>query len=95
MRKMSVAQAENSFQSSGGAPRSSQMMGIGYGSQTSATSSHSPRSTTRSTSSLTTVRMVGRSRFAEAGVKAGATRRRSRAWPSPSMVRIDWRRSPP
>ena len=42
MRKMSVAQPENSFQSSGGAPSSSQMIGMGYGSQTSATSSHSP-----------------------------------------------------
>jgi hypothetical protein len=29
MRKMSVAQAEKSFQSSGGAPSSSQMMGMG------------------------------------------------------------------
>ena len=90
MRKMSVAQAENSFQSWGGAPSSSQMIGIGYGSQTSATRSHSPLAATRSKSSSTTARMVGRSRLAEAGVKAGATRRRRRAWLSPSMVRIDW-----
>ena len=42
MRKMSVAQPENSFQSSAGAPSSSQMIGIGYGSHTSATSSQRP-----------------------------------------------------
>ena len=65
------------------------MMGMGYGSQTSATSSHSPWSAIRSTSSPTTARMVGRSRLAEAGVNAGATRRRRRAWPWPSMVRMD------
>ena len=33
--------------------------------------------------------MVGRSRLAEAGVKAGATSRRRRACPAPSMVRMD------
>jgi len=35
MRSTSLAQRLNSFQSSFGAPRSSQMIGIGYGSQMS------------------------------------------------------------
>ncbi len=42
MRKMSVAQFEKSFQSSFGAPSNSQMIGIGYGSHRSSTSSHRP-----------------------------------------------------
>ena len=42
--EMSVAHAENSFQSLFGAPSNSQMIGIGYGSQTSATSSQRPSS---------------------------------------------------
>ena len=68
------------------------MIGIGYGSQTSATKSHSPRSATASSSSPMTSRMNGRSRLAAAGVKAGATSRRTRACSSPSIERIDGRR---
>ena len=92
-RKMSVAQAEKSFQSSFGAPSSSQMIGIGYGSQMSPTNSHVPDASTSSISCDTTWRMNGRSRSAALGVKAGATRRRSREWASPSRPRIDrcWR----
>ena len=93
MRKISVAQLENSRQSSGGAPSSWQMMWIGYGSQTSATSSQFPTPTTGSTRALTTSRMAGRSRLAAAGVNAGATSRRRRACGGPSMARIDSPRS--
>src|SRR5689334_17955474 len=90
MRKMSVAQLENSFQSSFGAPSSSQMIGIGYGSHTSSTNSQRPVAATLSTSPLMTSRMNGRSRSADFGVNAGAASRRRRAWFGPSIVRIDW-----
>ena len=58
----------------------------------SATNSQSPVGATRRPASDTTARMIGRSRSADAGVKAGATRRRRRACSSPSMDRIDCRR---
>ena len=68
------------------------MIGIGYGSHTSVTRSHRPIADTESTSSLMTLCMNGLRRSAEAGVNAGATKRRRRVWRSPSIDRIDSRR---
>ena len=79
----------NSCQSSFGAPSSSQMIGIGYGSQMSAAMSARPAvgdvvdEPARSTS-----RMNGRSRSAARGENAGATSRRSRVCTSPSADRM-------
>ena len=70
------------------------MIGMGYGSQTSATRSQRPWGANASTSSLTTSRMKGRNRSAAFGVNAGATRRRSRLWSSPSVLRMDGRSLP-
>ncbi len=89
IRKMFVAQSEKSFQSSFGAPSSSQMIGIGYGSQRSATSSQEPRSAKVSTSPFTTSRMNGRRRSVARGVKAGEARRRNRVCSGPSIDRIE------
>ena len=89
MRKMLVAQPEKSFQSSFGAPRSSQMIGIGYGSHTSSTSSHEPRAANESTRPFTTSRMKGRRRSVAFGVNAGDARRRSLVCSAPSIDRID------
>ena len=92
MRSTSVAQRLNCFQSSFGAPSSSQMIGIGYGSQMSTATSARPVGATASTSSSTTSRMNGRSRSAARGENALPTRRRSRVCSSPSADRIDVRR---
>ena len=92
IRKISVAQCENRCQSSRGAPSSSQMIGIGYGSQTSATKSHSWRS------SIAVEQLadhLGHERPEPAGgrgVNAGDTSRRTRVCSSPSIERIDGRR---
>ena len=92
MRSTSVAHRLNSFQSSFGAPRSSQMIGIGYGSQMSTAMSARPRGATSSTSPSTTSRMNGRSRSAARGEKARPTSRRNRVCSSPSADRIEVRR---
>ena len=68
------------------------MIGMGYGSHTSPTSSSRPVGTTGSRSRSITSRMYGRKRSAALGVNAGATIRRSRPCSSPSVVRIDGRR---
>ncbi len=57
MRSRSVAHRLKSFQSSSGAPSKRQMIGIGYGSHTSATNSVLPASANGSTSRLITSRM--------------------------------------
>ena len=62
MRKMSVAHAENSCQSDFGAPNSSQMIGMGYGSQNSTARSAWPRSVNVSSNPVTTDRMYGAER---------------------------------
>ena len=92
MRSMSSAQRLKSFQSSFGAPSSSQMIGIGYGSQMSTAMSARPSAATASTSPSMTSRMNGRRRSAARGENAGPTSRRSRVCSSPSADRIDVRR---
>ena len=90
MRKMSVAQPEKSFQSSFGAPSSSQMIGIGYGSHTSSTSSHRPRAANVSTRPFDDLahERAAADRW-PSGVNAGDARRRSRVCSAPSIDRID------
>ena len=66
IRSTSDAQRLNSCQSSFGAPSSSQMIGIGYGSQMSTAMSDRPVGATGSTSEFTTSRMNGRRRSASA-----------------------------
>ncbi len=93
MRSTSSAHRLNSFQSSFGAPSSSQMIGIGYGSQMSMAKSARPVGATASTSPPITSRMNGRRRSAARGENALPTSRRSRVCSSPSADRIDvrWR----
>ncbi|CAB4664191.1 unannotated protein [freshwater metagenome] len=78
INKISVARRLNSFQSSFGAPSSSQIMGMGYGSQMSRTTSARPDAMNGSRSELTVSRMNGRRRSALRGENAGATSRRKR-----------------
>ncbi len=92
MRSTSAAHRLNSFQSSFGAPSSSQMMGIGYGSQMSTAKSARPDGATASTNPPITSRMNGRNRSAARGENALPTSRRSRVCSSPSADRIDVRR---
>ena len=91
--KISVASRLKSFQSSFGAPNNSQIMGMGYGSQMSRTTSAFPDAVNGSRSELTVSRMNGRSRSALRGENAGATSRRKRTCTSPSAFKIEtWRR---
>ena len=86
--RMSPAQRLNNCQSFFGAPSSSQMIGIGYGSQMSVAKSARPAAATLSTSPPMTSRMNGRRRSAARGENAGATRRRRRVCMSPSADRM-------
>ena len=86
--RMSLATRLKNCQSSLGAPSSSQMIGIGYGSQMSTAMSARPAGATASTSPSTTSRMNGRSRSAARGENAGPTRRRRRVCTSPSADRM-------
>ena len=88
--KMSAATLLKSFQSFFGAPRSSQIIGIGYGSQTAETKSAEPVFAIGSTSEFSTSRMMGRKRSATRGLNAGATSRRSRTCSGPSADRIEF-----
>ena len=91
--KISEARRLKSLQSSFGAPNNSQIMGMGYGSQMSLTTSALPEAVNGLRSEFTVSRMKGRSRSALRGENAGATRRRKRTWTSPSAFKIEtWRR---
>ena len=86
--KMSSVQLENSSQSSGGAPSSAQMTGIGYWRAMSVTTSQRPWALWRSTSPVMMSTIVVRSRGVALGVKALHTSRRSRWCSSPLRLRM-------